>query len=148
MKVVDNSLYEKYDRLIRFLITQASPPSRLDREDLSQDVWVKALADPDKLSPAYLGSIVQTVIADAVGESPRTAELYDVAEESDEEFIMPDFAEKAMLDLTPADRTLLTLRYINGMTYDALARRYRCSIERINTRLRTARRRAKSLGGK
>jgi len=121
-----DQLYRAHARMVHGLVMSRVPYADVD--DLVQDVFMVAmqrlssLRDP-KAFGAWLAAIARTRSIDHLRRQPRTEALTDVigVNDSDRSELMAVLAAIARLPL--AYRETLTLRFMEGMTGQEIARR-------------------------
>lgn len=149
-------MYERFDRLIRFLVKTRRLPPAVEEDDIVQSVWLRLLEsgfnEDDPGATAYIRETVKTVIADSAGPPVRNSSNYSEGDhhlwfldrlvEAPEEIDL-ERLEAALRTLTEPDRLLLQRRYLEGVPIRTIAKNERTTKWSIYHRLRLARRRAR-----
>jgi RNA polymerase sigma-70 factor (ECF subfamily) len=142
-------LVELYQPRLRYFLARMVGNDHA-ADDLLQDVWfdvyrgVARLADPAAF-PAWLYRIARHRAAGALRKKRQvlsSLEGVDLAEGGEEDFSAED-AERvhaALGRLAPEHREVLLLRFIEGMTYEDIARVTRCQQGTVRSRIHYAKR--------
>ena len=143
-------LYSKYDKLIRRLVERAGLPASIDPDDVVQSIWLEIYRGPfDDTrhgAKSYIGKIVKSKIADARRDNPLNERLGEiVVEPADPPLEAKEEVEAVLSKLSKSDRSLLTQRYLKGISKRRLAKRRGVSRQRIDAKIETAVRKARSL---
>jgi RNA polymerase sigma-70 factor, ECF subfamily len=141
-------LVEGYSPRLRYYLRKML--REVDRaEDVLQEVWLQVfrglprLADPGAF-PAWLYRIARDRACRELRERRplRPLEEMDLAEETDDDIRLEDaeYIHAALDELAPEHREVLVLRFLEGMTYENIARVTGCPVGTVRSRIHYAKR--------
>lgn len=150
------SLVDRYQTVLYNLALRMVNDTQ-DAEDITQNVFLKAYEKLDHYDPAY--KFFSWIYRMAVNESLNLlqrrrpfasldtdyASLADTPAEAYEREDVSERVGSAVLELSPEDRALISLKHFQDLSYEELAFVFEIPVKTVKSRLYTARQRLKDV---